>query len=347
MFPSISTPAFVLSLGAATLAAPPHHSGGGHSGGGHSVGGELAEGALKGTISALHHYTESKQQQQVPQQYRRSDEEIELRADDDAFLETRHPGAFGHLAMKYGGKLLEEAIPAASSHFQSKHQNNNNNGQGYRRDFEEGDYEQRDFEDGEFEERDYEDGDFEERDYEDGDFEERDDDEMDVLSREVEAHHEIGGWGGIFRQAGEASMKAFGGQAAETKPSPSKLLVSSPEQLHHSEPEQLHHSPPHLSTPFLSSTPSVPHLSRPLFSRQPGGPQFDPALAKHVGNGQGHQSLGGQCLSSADCASGFCAGPHGICARADHPGAPYKAARDDFDEEELLSRNSGEFDELD
>ncbi|KAJ7652885.1 hypothetical protein B0H17DRAFT_957753, partial [Mycena rosella] len=34
----------------------------------------------------------------------------------------------------------------------------------------------------------------------------------------------------------------------------------------------------------------------------------------NVGNGAGKQFIGGQCLSTADCASGCCAGPSGICS---------------------------------
>jgi len=45
-----------------------------------------------------------------------------------------------------------------------------------------------------------------------------------------------------------------------------------------------------------------------------GGPPFDPAGTKNVGNGAGGQFIGGQCLSAADCASGCCAGPSGICS---------------------------------
>jgi len=45
-----------------------------------------------------------------------------------------------------------------------------------------------------------------------------------------------------------------------------------------------------------------------------GGPAFDPAGVKNVGNGKGTQFIGGQCLSAADCASGCCAGPSGICS---------------------------------
>ncbi|PMD39333.1 hypothetical protein L207DRAFT_513803 [Hyaloscypha variabilis F] len=43
-------------------------------------------------------------------------------------------------------------------------------------------------------------------------------------------------------------------------------------------------------------------------------PPFDPAGAKNVGNGVGGQFIGGQCLSNADCGSGCCANPTGICS---------------------------------
>jgi hypothetical protein len=45
-----------------------------------------------------------------------------------------------------------------------------------------------------------------------------------------------------------------------------------------------------------------------------GGPAFDPSGVKNVGNGKGQQFIGGQCLNTADCASGCCAGPSGICS---------------------------------
>ena len=45
-----------------------------------------------------------------------------------------------------------------------------------------------------------------------------------------------------------------------------------------------------------------------------GGPKFDPSGAQNVGNGQRLQFIGGQCLGAADCASGCCAGPSGICS---------------------------------
>ncbi|TAQ87877.1 hypothetical protein B7494_g3796 [Chlorociboria aeruginascens] len=49
-------------------------------------------------------------------------------------------------------------------------------------------------------------------------------------------------------------------------------------------------------------------------SNASGGPAFDPAGVKNVGNGAGGQFIGGQCLSAADCGSGCCAGPSGICS---------------------------------
>lgn len=55
-----------------------------------------------------------------------------------------------------------------------------------------------------------------------------------------------------------------------------------------------------------------------------GGPKFDVAGEKNVGNGRGIQFIGGQCLSSKDCASGCCAGPCGICSG---PGAQFQAGK--------------------
>jgi hypothetical protein len=55
-----------------------------------------------------------------------------------------------------------------------------------------------------------------------------------------------------------------------------------------------------------------------------GGPKFDPAGEKNVGNGHGGQFIGGQCLSAADCASGCCALPCGICSG---PGAQFQAGK--------------------
>ena len=55
-----------------------------------------------------------------------------------------------------------------------------------------------------------------------------------------------------------------------------------------------------------------------------GGPKFDPAGVKNVGNGHGQQFIGGQCLDTADCASGCCALPCGICSG---PGAQFQAGK--------------------
>ena len=55
-----------------------------------------------------------------------------------------------------------------------------------------------------------------------------------------------------------------------------------------------------------------------------GGPRFDPAGEKNVGNGAGGQFIGGQCLNAADCASGCCALPCGICSG---PGAQFQAGK--------------------
>ncbi|KAH0565559.1 hypothetical protein GP486_001055 [Trichoglossum hirsutum] len=52
-----------------------------------------------------------------------------------------------------------------------------------------------------------------------------------------------------------------------------------------------------------------------------GGPPFDPNGQKNVGNGKGGQFITGQCLSNADCGSGCCAGPSGICSG---PGAAFQ-----------------------
>jgi hypothetical protein len=44
------------------------------------------------------------------------------------------------------------------------------------------------------------------------------------------------------------------------------------------------------------------------------GPAFDAAGVKNVGNGRGGQFITGRCLSNADCGSGSCAGPCGVCS---------------------------------
>jgi len=44
------------------------------------------------------------------------------------------------------------------------------------------------------------------------------------------------------------------------------------------------------------------------------GPAFDVAGVNKVGNGNGGQFITGRCLSNADCGSGNCAGPCGVCS---------------------------------
>jgi len=65
---------------------------------------------------------------------------------------------------------------------------------------------------------------------------------------------------------------------------------------------------------FGGGSAAPPPAAPPATSSSGDGPPFDPAGAPHVGNGQGGQFIGGQCLSAADCASGCCAGPRGICS---------------------------------
>lgn len=67
------------------------------------------------------------------------------------------------------------------------------------------------------------------------------------------------------------------------------------------------------AAPAASSTPAVANAAV-ASTASAGGPPFDPAGAKNVGNGQGIQFIGGQCLPGADCASTCCAGPSGICS---------------------------------
>jgi len=54
-------------------------------------------------------------------------------------------------------------------------------------------------------------------------------------------------------------------------------------------------------------------------------PPFDPNGAPQVGNGVGTQFITGQCLSNADCASGCCALPTGICSG---PGAAFQQGKE-------------------
>jgi hypothetical protein len=70
-----------------------------------------------------------------------------------------------------------------------------------------------------------------------------------------------------------------------------------------------------VNTTESSSTGSEIEAASPVTSTATaGGPAFDLAGTKNVGNGQGVQFIGGQCLSGADCASMCCAGASGICS---------------------------------
>jgi hypothetical protein len=81
------------------------------------------------------------------------------------------------------------------------------------------------------------------------------------------------------------------------------------------------------SSPPAATATSTPTTPPPTSSNGTcvGGPKFDPAGAKNVGNGKGEQFIGGQCLSTADCASGCCAFPCGICSG---PGAQFQAGKE-------------------
>ncbi|KAJ7628254.1 hypothetical protein DFH06DRAFT_724547 [Mycena polygramma] len=66
--------------------------------------------------------------------------------------------------------------------------------------------------------------------------------------------------------------------------------------------------------PAAAAPPAAPPAPAAAGTNAAGGPPFDPAGVPNVGNGAGKQFIGGQCLSAADCGSGCCAGPSGICS---------------------------------
>ena len=93
--------------------------------------------------------------------------------------------------------------------------------------------------------------------------------------------------------------------------------------------------PPAQQPPAQQQPPAPPVVNQPPVNQNPSlpaqcsatgapGPKFDPAGTKNVGNGHGGQFIGGQCLSNADCASGCCARPCGICSG---PGAQFQAGK--------------------
>jgi hypothetical protein len=272
MIPTTSV-VVALALAAVTFAAHAHE----HS---HSLSGVIVEGVAKGSIDALHHYADSKEQQQQQAQYsprevldmyegrshytqqkggqKEGDEEeeddtyedddeeyhyhyphpspletlyggseehehlhygghiaestipaahfhskhshhphhdsaVSNRDDDDASsLEARNGrggayGELGHLAVKYSGKLVESAVPAIAAHFESKHSHKDQQNPNNNGDTA---VSGRDFE-------------------------------------ETLAARSLEGWGAIFREAGEAYGKTFGGGDSHAPSSSSSQLSSS------------------------------------------------------------------------------------------------------------------------
>ena len=79
--------------------------------------------------------------------------------------------------------------------------------------------------------------------------------------------------------------------------------------------------------PVVQAAPAAVDAGTPagaLTAPANGGPPFDINGVKNVGNGVGAQFITGQCLNNADCASGCCAGPSGICSG---PGASTQAGK--------------------
>ena len=87
-------------------------------------------------------------------------------------------------------------------------------------------------------------------------------------------------------------------------------------------------APPAATPPAATPPAATPPAATPPAANNNGqcvgGPKFDPAGEKNVGNGAGRQFIGGQCLRAADCASGCCALPCGICSG---PGAQFQAGK--------------------
>ncbi|KAJ7652886.1 hypothetical protein B0H17DRAFT_854204, partial [Mycena rosella] len=71
---------------------------------------------------------------------------------------------------------------------------------------------------------------------------------------------------------------------------------------------------PASTAPVAAAPPPTDNSAAPAAGPNVGGPAFDPAGVPNIGNGAGKQFIGGQCLSAADCGSGCCAGPSGICS---------------------------------
>jgi hypothetical protein len=89
-------------------------------------------------------------------------------------------------------------------------------------------------------------------------------------------------------------------------------------------------NPPPVPPPVNNPPPVPPPVNNPVITNKGGeapgfgrcnsfatgspGPAFDAAGVANVGNGRGGQFITGRCLSNADCGSGSCAGPCGVCS---------------------------------
>ncbi|KAK2031381.1 hypothetical protein LX32DRAFT_691776 [Colletotrichum zoysiae] len=63
-----------------------------------------------------------------------------------------------------------------------------------------------------------------------------------------------------------------------------------------------------------NAAPSPPPQTAPSAGGGSSGASQGAAGSQNVGKGNGQQFITGQCLSDADCASGCCAGPKGVCS---------------------------------
>ncbi|KAK2039597.1 hypothetical protein LZ31DRAFT_598717 [Colletotrichum somersetense] len=63
-----------------------------------------------------------------------------------------------------------------------------------------------------------------------------------------------------------------------------------------------------------NAAPSPPPQTAPSAGGGSSGAGQGAAGSQNVGKGNGQQFITGQCLSDADCASGCCAGPKGVCS---------------------------------
>jgi hypothetical protein len=126
-----------------------------------------------------------------------------------------------------------------------------------------------------------------------------------------QAHTPVDGWFPNIVPALWNPVQCAGGNPAQQPPTQQPPAQQPPAQ-----------QPPAQQPPV--QTPPPPANNGQCQANGAPGPHFDPAGAKNVGNGHGGQFIGGQCLSHADCASGCCALPCGICSG---PGAQFQAGK--------------------